>query len=876
MFKLRHRLFAMLLCVAMLFTTAGFAFADDGHDGHDHGAVAVKTVGPVVRLDAESTGGIDGSCANSPTGGHEWIARDIEGYSDCPAVKGKQLYCQYCQQTRGDIVRGVHNWGEWTGAPNGCEGSYTQTRRCSQCGNTESRQLSGAGHSWVEKTVPATCTVPGKTYQQCSVCGATQNESPIPALGHKAAADDGDCTTEVKCARCGVVVTPAQSHNWSSSWSYDNVSHWHACTNPGCTAKTGVEKHNGTLSADCTRLSSCSTCGIKSASSGMKHNFDGTVYTMVSSSGHSVRCSNPGCMIAQDTVPHVADPTTGQSCTQSVKCVCGYTMTPAQKNHSYGAWVSTAAGHSHSCTRCGATESATHTGGSSNSCTTAITCTTCGYVLSPGYSDHSYGVWYAAPTGHARVCIHPGCSTIQNAAHTGGSATCVSGAVCSVCGASYGSKAANNHTGGTELRNAKPASVGAAGYTGDIYCLGCGKVITKGSTIKALEEDHTHSFSGAWKSDSASHWHECACGEHKDEAAHKFSGGKCSVCGAADPNYKVCSGNSHVGGTELRDAKSAGVGKEGYTGDTYCLGCGKLLTKGSTINALEESHSHSFSSGWRSDSVNHWRECACGERGSAARHSFSNSRCTVCGAIDPNGKYGGHTHSYGTWVSNGQEHWRECTVCGDQADRSAHVMLNDKCIECRMAKADVSVYKDVKEKDVHYEAIKQVVEAGLMSGVSDKEFKPAEQLDRVTLADVLYRLAGSPAASADNDFEDMEEVTACAQAVSWVTASDIMDAEGTAFEPERSITLQELVTVLWRLAQQAELDVKVSKNALSDYVNKDELEPWAEDAMAWALEAGLLEGLEDGESLPTGLVTRAEAAVIAAHFMDLVEASFAG
>lgn len=38
--------------------------------------------------------------------------------------------------------------------------------------------------------------------------------------------------------------------------------------------------------------------------------------------------------------------------------------------------------------------------------------------------------------------------------------------------------------------------------------------------------------------------------------------------------------------TEIRDAKEATCLEDGYTGDTYCLDCGKLVKKGETIPAL--------------------------------------------------------------------------------------------------------------------------------------------------------------------------------------------------------------------------------------------------------------------------------------------------
>ena len=41
-----------------------------------------------------------------------------------------------------------------------------------------------------------------------------------------------------------------------------------------------------------------------------------------------------------------------------------------------------------------------------------------------------------------------------------------------------------------------------------------------------------------------------------------------------------------MGGTEIRDAKDATYTEEGYTGDTYCLGCGNKIAEGHAIPKL--------------------------------------------------------------------------------------------------------------------------------------------------------------------------------------------------------------------------------------------------------------------------------------------------
>ena len=74
--------------------------------------------------------------------------------------------------------------------------------------------------------------------------------------------------------------------------------------------------------------------------------------------------------------------------------------------------------------------------------------------------------------------------------HTGGTATCISPAVCSVCGEEYGKIDPDNHVGETETRNETEATCTDPGYTGDVYCLDCKQLISAGKSIDALGHDY--------------------------------------------------------------------------------------------------------------------------------------------------------------------------------------------------------------------------------------------------------------------------------------------------------------------------------------------------------------------------------------------------
>ncbi|MBO5214464.1 MAG: hypothetical protein J6B86_06815 [Clostridia bacterium] len=75
----------------------------------------------------------------------------------------------------------------------------------------------------------------------------------------------------------------------------------------------------------------------------------------------------------------------------------------------------------------------------------------------------------------------------EHTQHNGGSATCCTKAICSECNQPYGEFNAANHSGGTELKNAKEATEDEKGYTGDTYCKGCGEKIADGEEIPETE-----------------------------------------------------------------------------------------------------------------------------------------------------------------------------------------------------------------------------------------------------------------------------------------------------------------------------------------------------------------------------------------------------
>lgn len=135
---------------------------------------------------------------------------------------------------------------------------------------------------------------------------------------------------------------------------------------------------------------------------------------------------------------------------------------------------------------------------------------------------------------------------------------------------------------------------------------------------------------------------------------------------------------NHAGGTELVNVKAPShVNKEdGYTGDTKCLGCGKIIAKGETISW----GTHVWSD-WKHDADKHWKECTvkgCTEKNEEAAHQpeagtpncVSSATCQVCGYVVAKSNPDIHTKivkveaKAATCTEDGNIEHYKCTGCG--------------------------------------------------------------------------------------------------------------------------------------------------------------------------------------------------------------------
>ena len=299
-------------------------------------------------------------------------------------------------------------------------------------------------------------------WMKCSRCDATDTKE-----AHSGG--EATCTQKAVCEKCGQKYGDLKAHDFANGpYRYDGEQHWKKCAD--CDATDTKEAHSGGK-ASCTEKAKCEVCGQPHG--GLKaHDFANGPY-QYDGEQHWYKCAN--CTATTEPVAHT----------------------------DFTAWKSDSSGHWHECSTCGyKTAVNAHTPDRDKATeTTPQLCTECGYVIAPathpvhtwvfvaetpatcnaaGEREHYkctcgqtsfkngdvYDInkdasvltieknsanhtgapdskWHSDSANHWQeyTCCH---ARANEAAHSGGAATCTAQAVCQVCGKAYGPLAAHD------------------------------------------------------------------------------------------------------------------------------------------------------------------------------------------------------------------------------------------------------------------------------------------------------------------------------------------------------------------------------------------------------------------------------------------------
>lgn len=160
-------------------------------------------------------------------------------------------------------------------------------------------------------------------------------------------------------------------------------------------------------------------------------------------------------------------------------------------------------------------------------------------------------------------------------------------------------------------------------------------------------------------------------------------------------------------------------------------------------------------------------------------------------------------------------------------------------------------FEDVKFESWYYDNVARAYTKGLFAGVTETTFEPKSTMTRAMVWTVLAKMSGIDLSGGEKWYSTAQK---------WATENGVSD--GTF--PKNNISRQEIVTMLYSLSGKPAIE-----GNLDSYTDKASVSSWAIDALAWAVENGVMTGRGAGILDPRTDLTRAEACTVILNYLDL-------
>ena len=380
-----------------------------------------------------------------------------------------------------------HDWNAPAYTWNADNTVCTATRTCKR----------DAGH---KETATATVTSAQTKAPTCTAKGETT---------YTAAFTEAWANTQTKT----VDNIAALGHDWSTAWTGDSTGHWHKCTR--CDATTTKAAHD--YGSD----NVCDTCGYDKT---VPHTHNLTLVAAkaatCTAAGNSAYYTCDGCD------KWFADATGSVEITDktSVKI-------PATGHTAGTEWKSDDTNHWHECTvaGCGVIIESTKSARTASDwiIDTPATATTAGTKHKECTVCHRVLETQTIPSMGTELKIIAGDNQIYDKASGSDVTITCNGDFAKFTGIKVDGSVvdSSNYTAvsGSTVLTLKASYLGT--LTDGSHTITF--VYTDGEananlTVRTAGSEHIHDYGTEWKSNADNHWHECNCGDKKDEAAHSF------------------------------------------------------------------------------------------------------------------------------------------------------------------------------------------------------------------------------------------------------------------------------------------------------------------------------------------------------------------
>lgn len=208
-------------------------------------------------------------------------------------------------------------------------------------------------------------------------------------------------------------------------------------------------------------------------------------------------------------------------------------------------------------------------------------------------------------------------------------------------------------------------------------------------------------------------------------------------------------------------------------------------------------------------------------------------------------------------------------VLQNQANQETN--LDRKIQALAIPQNNLTVFKDVEDKNWYTGAVNYVYEKGIMNGVSEDNFSPNTVCTRNMFISMIHRMADSPKVEADIKFKDIEAGSYYEDAIKWgVTNHIISGYNESTFGTNDVISREQVAVILMNFAISQGVDVS-SNIDMSKFEDFNQSSDYAKKALIWAHSMGIINGTSKNTLDPKSGATRAQIAIMIQRYMILVQ-----
>lgn len=735
----------------------------------------------------------------------------------------------------------IHSWDtEWSGDDSyhwyectveGCDitensqkggyGAHTYglSDSCTVCGRARPGQ-SGHNHAWAT----AWSTDESNHWHNCTAegCDITENSKKDSYGAHTYDANN-------TCTVCGYV-QPGHKHAWDSKWTTDELYHWHKCTAEDCdiTDESQMNGYGAHVYDDEEDLS-CNTCGYTRPA----HNHSWATEWTIDEFYHWHECTEDGCYIVENSqkdgyASHIYDDEADTICN-----ICEYERPEHEHSWDESNWSNDESHHWHECTaeHCYIVENSEKDGYGEHDYDEDGACTICGYT--PEHEHDWSSKWNSNSSYHWHECTAKDCDITENSDKDGyGKHDYDSWVVdekatededgsrhrtCTVCGRTQTESIPATGSSSSD-RNTSSRVPTASNKTNTTTTQN-----TDGSTTTTKTDNRTGTVTETTVYPDGS---QTVVETQKD--------GTVTTMETDRSGNKTETVTNPDGSSVISVAQNDGTTAKVTTNSTGKMEAEVRLPSSVVSNAQQ-------SGGKVTLPIPEVQASRNGETAPSVTVKTGSTEPTTVEIPVANpgpGTVAVIVRADGT---------EEVVKMSVPAEGAVAVPLSDgatvKIID------NSKSFSDVSAQHWAVDAVSFVSARELFDGTAATTFSPEAPMTRAMLITVLARLDGVDVSGGTTWYE---------KGMAWAIAKQISDGSN----PDESVTREQLVTMLWRYAGSP-----AAAGTMSGFTDANELSGFAQEAMRWAVESGIIGGFSDGRLAPQGQATRAQVAQILMSFI---------